>query len=120
MPRNLFLILGIVLAIIIIIACFFILGHKTDRIGDIKANLDKYMGKECTVEGYVTKTIDVPFTSDDYFKISDSTGEIWISTDRGIPPINIKVWVKGVLGTVSVASIEIGHCIKLSEIEYKD
>ena len=93
----------------------------TTEIREIRSNPDKYLGSECLVKGYVTRTLDVPFTSKDYFKINDGTDEIWIFTDRGIPPENVRVKVKGVFErAISVLSIEIGYRIRLREIEFLD
>lgn len=82
-----------IIVMLLTISC----GSKPIKISDINNNPKKYLNKECYVEVYVTDTFDVPFTSNDYFKINDSTGEIWISTHKGIPPENKKVKVVGLI-----------------------
>lgn len=97
------------------------IGGNTDKIGDISANPEEYVGKECRVKGFVTTVIDIPFTSDDYFKISDGSGEIWIFTDKGAPPKNIEIKVKGIVehvGKIPILGTDLGCCIKPLEIDF--
>ena len=92
---------------------------------------EKFLYKECDVEGRITRVIDVPFLQKDFFKITDSTGEIWIFTEKGAPPDNGKVEVHGtfikfsdipvlefVKSALTKFSIEIGYCVKLHEIKF--
>jgi hypothetical protein len=105
----------------LLVAYFGILGGGTDKIGDINANPEEYEGKDCSVKGFVTAVIDIPFTSKDYFKINDGSGEIWIFTDKGVPPKNIEVKVKGIVkhvGKIPILGTDLGYCIKPQAIEF--
>ncbi len=121
--KSIILKLAVVLLILIIAlaALFIVWKSNTIDIGEIRADPGKYLGKECKVKGYVTRVLDIPFTSDDYFKINDETGEIWIFTHRGVPPENKEVKVTGVLErAITIMGIEIGYRIRLREIEFLD
>jgi len=98
-----------------------VLADRTTDIKDIRAETENYLGKECTVKGYVTIVLDIPFTSKVYFKINDGSGELWISTDRGIPPENKQVIVKGIFErAINILNIEIGYQLRLKEIKFLD
>ena len=68
---------------------------KIIPIADILDNPETYRGQECIVSGYVTSVVDAPAIKLDVFKIFDGTDEIWIYTNRGIPPLYIRGRVKG-------------------------
>lgn len=65
--------------------------------------------KKWAVRGYVTKVLDAPGIKLDVFKIFDGTDEIWIYTNRGIPPLYIKCRVKGNL----IRLLDISFTIKI-------
>ncbi len=65
------------------------------------------------MRGYVTKVLDVPGIKLDVFKIFDGTDEIWIHTNRGVPPINIIGIVKGNLIRLLDISFTISLFIKI-------
>jgi len=67
------------------------------RIAEINDNPRIYINEECRVKGYVTAVKDFPYLKPDAFKIFDGTDEIWIYTNRGLPPLNFSVIVKGKL-----------------------
>jgi len=112
--------LSLILSLLMVTYCGTI-GGNTDKIGDINENPKQYEGKKCDVKGFVTTVIDVPFTSKDYFKINDGSGEIWIFADKGVPPENIEVKVKGIVkhvGKIPIVGTDLGYCIKPLEIEF--
>jgi hypothetical protein len=115
-----FRLLSLILGSLLVAYCGATRGG-TDKIGDINANPEEYLGKECDVKRFVTMVNDVPFTSNDYFKINDGSGEIWIFTDKGVPPKNVKVKVKGIVehvGKIPILGTDLGYCIKPLEIEF--
>jgi len=92
---------------------------------------EKFLYKQCVVEGRITWVIDVPFLQKDLFKINDSTGEIWVYTEKGAPPDDAEVEVRGTfikfsdIPVIEIAksiltkiNVEIGYCVKLQEIKY--
>lgn len=72
-------------------------GEKAEIVttAEINDNPEKYQNQECTVSGYVTTVLDISGIKNDFFKIFDGTDEIWVYTNRGIPPLNIRGIVKG-------------------------
>ena len=60
---------------------FGIKRNKIIKIGELRSN-HLLFDSEVNLEGYVTKVIDIPFLSDDFYKITDGTGEIWILSNR--------------------------------------
>lgn len=90
-------------------------GEKVEivPIAEILDNPEKYQDKECAVRGYVTKVLDVPGIKLDVFKIFDGTDEIWIYTNRGIPPLYIKCIVKGDLIRLLDISFTLSFFIKI-------
>jgi hypothetical protein len=68
---------------------------KIVTIAEILDNPGKYRDEECAVRGYVTQVLDVPGIKLDVFKIFDGTNEIWVYTNKGAPPLNIKSIVIG-------------------------
>ncbi|UCH92319.1 MAG: hypothetical protein JSV88_18760 [Candidatus Aminicenantes bacterium] len=111
----------------VIILCFISItgcGSATDntiKIEEIDKDPGKYFDQECVLQGYVSKVVDVPMLQHDLFKISDGSGEIWIYTERGVPPKRVKVKVKGILRgllQIPVLNIEAKYYIELQEMEY--
>lgn len=84
-------------------------------IAKILDNPEEYQKKdrEWAVRGYVTQVIDVPGIKLDVFKIFDGTDEIWIYTNKGIPPINIIGMVKGDLSRLLDVSFTISVFVKI-------
>jgi hypothetical protein len=52
------------------------------------------------VHGRVTQRVDVPFSSTDFYRVGDGSGEVWIRTDVGLPPEGARVLVRGVVHRV--------------------
>jgi len=117
----------------VVISCLITMSgcNKATPIKEITDEPNVFLYKECVVHGRVTWVIDVPFVQKDLFKINDSTGEIWIYTERGAPPKNIEVQVQGtfikfsdipIIETVKSIlikiNVEIGYCIKAREIKF--
>ncbi|UCH98217.1 MAG: hypothetical protein JSV88_15595 [Candidatus Aminicenantes bacterium] len=106
--------------------CFAAMSEDSENKGvlkveEIEKNPGKYFDKECVIEGYVTKALDVPFVQHDIFKIHDGSGEIWIYTEKGPPPVRIKVRIKGTvkkLLKIPVLNIEAKYCIELKKMEF--
>ncbi len=100
----------------------------TTTIEEITKDPDKFIHRECLVSGRVTKVIDVPFVQEDFFKIHDTTGEIWIYTKKGVPPKNINVEVKGIFirlidapfihSLLEKVHVDVGFCIKLETLDF--
>jgi len=102
--------------------------NNTTKIEEITKDPDKFLHRECVVSGHVTKVIDVPLMQEDFFKIYDTTGEIWIYTKKGVPPENVNVRVKGILirlidapfirSLLEKFHVDIGCCIELKELDF--
>jgi hypothetical protein len=91
------------------------------KIEEIEKNPEKYFEKECVIQGYITKALDVPFVQHDIFKVHDGSGEIWIYTEKGIPPVRIKVKIKGTvkkLLEIPLLNIEAKYYIELKKMEF--
>jgi hypothetical protein len=101
---------GIVLILLLVAAC------DVTKIGEIKSQSKRHMHKECIVEGYVTERWDIPFKDERYFKINDGTGDIWVATEKGVPPKSKKVRVKG---TVHKGTF-LGLYLELDCLDYLD
>ena len=54
-------------------------------------------GTRVTVHGRVTSRVDVPFTSTDFYRVGDGSGEVWVRTQTGLPPEGARVLVRGVV-----------------------
>lgn len=65
-------------------------------INELRTN-EKYHLKEVKLTGLVSKSIDIPFVSLEFYKITDGTSEVWIVTEIGSPPKQTKVEVQGIL-----------------------
>ena len=91
------------------------------KIEEIEKDPEKYFDKECVIQGYVTKALDVPLVKHDIFKVHDGSGEIWVYTEKGTPPTRIKVRVKGTvkkLLEIPVLEIEAKYYIELKKMEF--
>lgn len=109
MKKTLYLlfVLGLVLAL----ACTL----AATPISDIRANEDKFMGKDVTVAGTVEETVNPPLGNTDYFKVRDDSGEIWVATTGELPQKGNKIRVKGKVSPgVSIGSMQAGVIIKES------
>jgi len=67
------------------------------KIDKLHRNPHNYIGKHVTIKARIIATRDIPFSSTDYYKITDDTGEIWVSTTKGIPTAGIKYRINGCL-----------------------
>lgn len=77
---------------------------STTDLTKIHQSVEAYVDKVVTIEGTISLVIDVPFTSEDFFKVHDGTGEIWVHTTIGSPPKNARVRIEGLLKRASDAS----------------
>jgi hypothetical protein len=106
--------------------CFAAMSEDSEfkgaiKIEEIEKNPKKYFDKECVIQGYITKALDVPFVQHDIFKVHDGSGEIWIYTEKGIPPVRIKVRIKGTvkkLLEIPLLNIEAKYYIELKKMEF--
>ena len=67
------------------------------NIEEIISQPEKFKYQECVIEGHITKVVDVPLLTMNFFKIYDGSGEIWVYTESGVPPKDRNVLVKGKL-----------------------
>lgn len=83
------------LFLLIFIFTLTTLNSENVKISDIRNNLDRYIDRYVTIKGIVTDKFDILFFSNDLYKIMDATGEIWILSDIGLPPLRKEVIVSG-------------------------
>jgi hypothetical protein len=65
------------------------------NIAKIKADPDRYRGKEIGIAGRVTDSYGIPGAG--AYEIDDGTGRIWVATKRGVPSRGAQVGAKGYL-----------------------
>jgi hypothetical protein len=63
------------------------------NIAKIKADPDRYRGKEVGIAGTVTDSYGVPGAG--AYEIDDGTGRLWVATRRGVPSRGSRVGAKG-------------------------
>lgn len=68
-------------------------GLLSTRIGDIHASPRQFDGKQVTVKGTVTETVNLLFVK--YFVVQDETGEIPVVTERILPAKGETVTISG-------------------------
>ena len=91
-------------------------------IAELRQN-KRYSNKLVYISGHVTKVIDIPLVSDDFYKVTDGTGEIWVVSNSGLPPIRSKVQLFGKIINIGKKfeyigiTMEIFKQIKLNIIE---
>ncbi len=64
------------------------------NIGKILANPSKYNDKEVVIAGRVTNSFGIALIGGIY-KIEDSSGSIWVVTNKGVPSKGAEVGLKG-------------------------
>lgn len=79
---------------ILALALLFGCAMSATKIGDIKSNPDKYLGKEVTVSGTVTDSIKLGKLSG--YTLEDATGSIKVSS-ASLPADGSNVTVSGTL-----------------------
>src|SRR5262249_35468894 len=85
---------------------------QVTALGDIKANPDKYVGKEVTVKGNITSSIKLGQLSG--FNLEDGTGTIGVKSDT-LPPVGSETTVKGTV----VKDTVFGYYILASDVSWK-
>lgn len=119
-----FIVLIAIFSLLVLTGCSRKVRDGETAIEDIKKDPGKYYGKECVIRGLISKTYDIPLVKYDVFKVHDSTGEIWIYSEIGVPPDRIEVRVRGTLEKFIKLpfklpiGIEINHYIKLEKLEF--
>lgn len=63
------------------------------NISKIKADPDRYRGKEVGIAGTVTDSYGAMGTG--AYEIDDGTGKLWVATTRGVPAKGTRVGAKG-------------------------
>jgi len=81
-------------------------------ISELRTNL-KYQDKEVKLTGVVSKSIDIPFMSTEFYKITDGTSEIWVVTESGSPPTRANVEIQGFLKDVGTEFETFGISAKI-------
>ncbi|MDO8589281.1 MAG: hypothetical protein Q7T82_19840 [Armatimonadota bacterium] len=78
-------------------------GCHNDRISiaRILENPDRYMDREVTVAGEVTKAYTAPLfiAEPGVYQIDDGTGLIWVITKHGAPRVGSEVGLKGIVSS---------------------
>ena len=96
--RQRFGIVGLLLALLTLAGC----NSHTDKISDLINNPSGYAGKGVTVAGQVNKVYELPLGLGGLglpdiaaYRVTDGTGQIWVLTRAGAPPVGAKVGLKG-------------------------
>jgi len=94
-------------------AVLLVAGCGPNRIAKLNSKPQKYDGQEVTVVGRVIDTRDIPLTKNDYYKVTDDTGELWVLTTRGVALRGLKYKIKGTYRRPdgSVAGVLLGDYI---------
>ena len=91
--------ISLMAAVVLILAAAFITGcqERTDKIGDITANYDRYLNKDVRIGGEVNQVYEAPLGITNYavYRVTDGTGEIWVVSHGGAPVRGDKVGVRG-------------------------
>lgn len=91
----------------------FVAGCGPKNIASIRSKAEKYEGQTVTITARVIDTKDIPLTNNDYYKITDDSGELWVLTTRGVPLKGFKYKIEGRLERPagSVAGVLLGDHI---------
>ena len=69
---------------------------RSPSIGDVQYNPGRYYNRSVTISGVVSNSWGVPLVPLKVYKVSDSTGEITVVSDRSrVPPRGARVRVRG-------------------------
>lgn len=101
-----------VLAVIFFALAFSACGGSMS-IQRLQSRPQQYEGKDVKIAARVVDTRDVPLTDNDYYKITDDTGTIWVLTRRGVPLRTLKYRIEGVYRrpTGPVAGLVLGDYV---------
>ena len=87
--------------LIAVVALLAVAGCRDNRtsIGRILENPDRYLDREVTVAGEVTKVYSAPLiiAEPGIYQIDDGTGLIWVITKYGTPRVGSEVGLKGIV-----------------------
>ncbi len=98
------------------LASVVLLSGCATRIGGILDDVGKYENQTVTVRGEVTERVWFEVLSRGAFQLTDSTGEIWVTTRSEPPELGATVTVKGrVESAVSIGDRYFGTVIVLNE-----
>ncbi len=105
------------IAALILIGAFMLAGcdSGTTRISAILNDPGKYMGKEVSIAGTITNTYDVNIiiASLGAYQVDDGTGQIWVTTNVGVPSKGQKVAVKGTVSKgINLGGTSLGTMIR--------
>ena len=110
----------IALAVMTAAAVLFSSGCKDNRtrVSAILQNPDKFISREVTVGGEVTKTyaVNLIIAEAGAYQVDDGTGKIWVITHNGVPREGAKVGLKGTVSN----GIKLGHELFGAVIQEKD
>ncbi len=122
--RNISIVFILLILVLLNFSC-----TKSHKVEEIIKNPEHFLNRELVLNGRVTKVLDIPMVEEDFFKIHDRTGEIWIYTKKGVPPNNIEVKVTGRFRKLLDVPFldaalkrfdieEVAYCIELHEIDF--
>jgi hypothetical protein len=78
------------------------IGVGFSKIGDVMATPQNYSDKQILIRGTVSNALKLPFIATRLYSVRDSTGEIYVRTDKEPPPAGSEIHIRGVLDTVAV------------------
>lgn len=111
----------VILAAMLIAAALVLAGCKDNdriKISSILERPDKYMDRNVTVAGEVTRTyaLNLFIAEAGAYQIDDGTGKIWVITRTGVPREGAQVGLKGHVGSgVRIGSEMFGAVIREDE-----
>ncbi len=99
--RKLYAVLVPLAAVNIFIGCGLIpLG--TQPIGEVRQAAPSLEGRTVRVKGKVVDANQLPFVGTRFYKLQDSTGELWVTTKEPLPALGEGLVVAGELHNTAV------------------
>ncbi|MBL0209723.1 MAG: hypothetical protein IPQ13_02250 [Holophagaceae bacterium] len=88
-------------AVLLLVGCDR-LPFGTRPIGEVRKEAPSLEGKSVKVKGRVIDSNQLPFVGTRFYKIQDSTGELWVATKDPLPGLGETLVVTGELHNAAV------------------
>jgi hypothetical protein len=88
-----------------IVILFFIIAFVVSgcswhtQISEINDKPQEYKDKEVSIKGRVIETLSIPFVQKGIYQMEDSSGKIWVVSQKRVPARGEKVTVEGKVKT---------------------
>jgi cytochrome c-type biogenesis protein CcmE len=94
--------LYLALALLTVAVALTLVGcNSNTRISSILQSTDRYLDKDVTIAGEVTKSysVDLFIAEAGAYQVDDGSGKIWVISKNGVPREGQKVGLKGKVGS---------------------